>query len=210
MFIFSSYFEASPHAQESERDIEYLASAGRHSGKMIPLPLESENYESTRQYRISETVSTVLVARVGFFSQFSMFTNCANVCNGPNLIFVTKRRTSQVDSPALRKTRAAGNALMRKGEYKKAVTAFTRATTAAPGGLTGRRGGQYAVPPAPAFNAFFENAFFENAFFENAFFENAFFENAFFEKCIFLKILQIFGGLVLGCIKTKFCKKICV
>ena len=26
----------------------------------------------------------------------------------------------------------------------------------------------------------------------------------------FSKILQIFGGLVLGCIKTKFCKKICV
>ena len=26
----------------------------------------------------------------------------------------------------------------------------------------------------------------------------------------FGKILQIFGGLVLGCIKTKFCKKICV
>ena len=26
----------------------------------------------------------------------------------------------------------------------------------------------------------------------------------------FCKILQIFGGLVLGCIKTKFCKKICV
>ena len=25
-----------------------------------------------------------------------------------------------------------------------------------------------------------------------------------------LKILLIFGGLVLGCIKTKFCKKICV
>ena len=25
-----------------------------------------------------------------------------------------------------------------------------------------------------------------------------------------LKFLQIFGGLVLGCIKTKFCKKICV
>ena len=41
-------------------------------------------------------------------------------------------------------------------------------------------------------------------FFENAFFENAFFENA------FSKILQIFGGLVLGCIKTKFCKKICI
>ena len=26
----------------------------------------------------------------------------------------------------------------------------------------------------------------------------------------FCKFLQIFGGLVLGCIKTKFCKKICV
>ena len=26
----------------------------------------------------------------------------------------------------------------------------------------------------------------------------------------FCKILQIFGGLVLGCIKTKVCKKICV
>ena len=26
----------------------------------------------------------------------------------------------------------------------------------------------------------------------------------------FLQIFQIFGGLVLGCIKTKFCKKICV
>ena len=25
-----------------------------------------------------------------------------------------------------------------------------------------------------------------------------------------IKILQIFSGLVLGCIKTKFCKKICV
>ena len=24
------------------------------------------------------------------------------------------------------------------------------------------------------------------------------------------KFLQIFGGLVLGCVKTKFCKKICV
>ena len=31
-----------------------------------------------------------------------------------------------------------------------------------------------------------------------------------FSKMHFLKILQIFGGLVLGCIKTKFCKKICV
>ena len=31
-----------------------------------------------------------------------------------------------------------------------------------------------------------------------------------FSKRHFSKILQIFGGLVLGCIKTKFCKKICV
>ena len=37
-----------------------------------------------------------------------------------------------------------------------------------------------------------------------AFFENAFPKNGFFEN------LQIFGGLVLGCIKTKFCNKICV
>ena len=29
-------------------------------------------------------------------------------------------------------------------------------------------------------------------------------------KIIISKFLQIFGGLVLGCIKTKFCKKICV
>ena len=35
-------------------------------------------------------------------------------------------------------------------------------------------------------------------------------ERGIFRKCIFSKILQIFGGLVLGCIKTKFCKKICV
>ena len=31
-----------------------------------------------------------------------------------------------------------------------------------------------------------------------------------FRKMHFSKILQIFGGLVLGCIKTKFCNKICV
>ena len=30
-----------------------------------------------------------------------------------------------------------------------------------------------------------------------------------FRKMHFLKILQIFGRLVLGCIKTKFCNKIC-
>merc|ERR1712139_270316 len=33
---------------------------------------------------------------------------------------------------------------------------------------------------------------------------------AHFSTMHFSKILQIFGGLVLGCIKTKFCKKICV
>ena len=31
-----------------------------------------------------------------------------------------------------------------------------------------------------------------------------------FSKMHFSKSLQIFGGLVLGCIETKFCKKICV
>ena len=37
-----------------------------------------------------------------------------------------------------------------------------------------------------------------------------FFRKMHFRKMHFSKILQIFGGLVLGCIKTKFCKKICV
>jgi len=64
--------------------------------------------------------------------------------------FCYKKKNKSSRLPSAAKDRAAGNALMRKGEYKKAVTAFTRATTAAPGGLTGRRGGQYAVPPAPA------------------------------------------------------------
>ena len=31
-----------------------------------------------------------------------------------------------------------------------------------------------------------------------------------FRKMHFSKILQIFGGLVFGCIKPKFCKKVCV
>ena len=31
-----------------------------------------------------------------------------------------------------------------------------------------------------------------------------------YKQLHFCKFLQIFGGLVLGCIKTKFCKKICV
>lgn len=47
----------------------------------------------------------------------------------------------------------AGVALMKRGEYKKAVTAFTRATACAPGGLTGRKGGQYAIYLAQALDA---------------------------------------------------------
>merc|ERR1711965_1053621 len=37
-----------------------------------------------------------------------------------------------------------------------------------------------------------------------------YFRKMHFRKMHFSKILQIFGGLVLGCIKTKFCKKVCV
>jgi len=46
-----------------------------------------------------------------------------------------------------------GLALMKRGEYKQAVTAFTQATAAAPGGLTGRKGGQYAIYLAQALQA---------------------------------------------------------
>ena len=42
---------------------------------------------------------------------------------------------------------------MQRGEYKAAVTAFTRATAAAPGGLSGRKGGQYAIYLAEALQA---------------------------------------------------------
>merc|ERR1719486_120019 len=42
---------------------------------------------------------------------------------------------------------------MKRGEYKLAVTAFTQATAAAPGGMTGRKGGQYAVFLAQALQA---------------------------------------------------------
>ena len=42
---------------------------------------------------------------------------------------------------------------MQRGEYKAAVTAFTRATAAAPGGLSGRKGGQYAIYLAQALQA---------------------------------------------------------
>ena len=48
---------------------------------------------------------------------------------------------------------AAGNNLMLRGEYKKAVTAFTQATAAAPGGMSNRKGGQYAIYLAQALQA---------------------------------------------------------
>ena len=41
-------------------------------------------------------------------------------------------------------------------------------------------------------------------------FRNCIFRKMHFSKMHFSKFFQIFGGLVLGCIKTKFCKKICV
>ena len=47
----------------------------------------------------------------------------------------------------------AGIKLMKRGEYKQAVTAFTRATAAAPGGLSDRKGGQYAIYLAEALQA---------------------------------------------------------
>ena len=47
----------------------------------------------------------------------------------------------------------AGLAMMRRGEYKSAVTQFTRATAAAPGGLSARKGGQYAIYLAEALQA---------------------------------------------------------
>ena len=52
---------------------------------------------------------------------------------------------------------------------------------------------------------------FEKCIFKKCIFEKCIFRNCIFRKCIFhhfSKILQIFGGLVLGCIKRKFCKKI--
>ena len=47
----------------------------------------------------------------------------------------------------------SGVKLMTRGEYSMAVTAFTRATAAVPGGLTGRKGGQYAIYLAQALQA---------------------------------------------------------
>ena len=46
-----------------------------------------------------------------------------------------------------------GVQLMRRGEYRLSVKAFTQATAAAPGGLTGRIGGQYAIYLAEALQA---------------------------------------------------------
>lgn len=46
-----------------------------------------------------------------------------------------------------------GNVAMQRGSYKAAVTAFTRAVAAVPGGLTGRKGGQYAIYLAQALQA---------------------------------------------------------
>ena len=46
--------------------------------------------------------------------------------------------------------------------------------------------------------------------FRKCIFRKYIFRNCIFRKCIFRNFLQIFGGLVLRCIKTKFCKKICV
>ena len=46
-----------------------------------------------------------------------------------------------------------GIALMQRGEYKLAVTAFTQATAAAPGGMAGRKGGQYTIYLAEALQA---------------------------------------------------------
>ena len=39
----------------------------------------------------------------------------------------------------------AGVQGMRKGEYRNAVSAFTQAIAAYPGGMTTRKGGEYAV-----------------------------------------------------------------
>lgn len=46
-----------------------------------------------------------------------------------------------------------GNQLMLRGEYKLAVKAFTQAVVNAPGGMTGRKGGQYSIYLAQALQA---------------------------------------------------------
>ena len=59
-------------------------------------------------------------------------------------------------------------------------------------------------PGAPVHRLFAELEGRPTALIKVAFSRNAFSKNA------FSKNLQIFGWLVLGCTKTKFCKKICV
>ena len=56
----------------------------------------------------------------------------------------------------------------------------------------------------------FRKMHFRKMHFRKMHFSNMHFSKMHFSKMHFAKILQIFGGLVLGCIKTKFCKKICV
>ena len=51
---------------------------------------------------------------------------------------------------------------------------------------------------------------FSRMHFSKMHFSKMHFSKMHLSKMHFSKILQIFGGLVLGCIKTKFCKKICV
>ena len=56
----------------------------------------------------------------------------------------------------------------------------------------------------------FSKMHFLKMHFSKMHFSKMHFSKMHFRKMHFSKILQIFGGLVLGCIKTKFCKKICV
>ena len=59
-------------------------------------------------------------------------------------------------------------------------------------------------------DAHFSKVHFSKMHFSKVHFSKMHFSKMHFSKMHFSKILQIFGGLVLGCIKTKFCKKICV
>ena len=61
----------------------------------------------------------------------------------------------------------------------------------------------------PCLHLFFPLSVYMSPGSKNAFSKNSFSKSA-FSKNAFSNILQFFGGLVLGCIKTKFCKKICV
>ena len=67
-----------------------------------------------------------------------------------------------------------------------------------------------ADPPADAGSKLLSWAGSKEWHFSKMHFRKMHFSKMHFSKMHFSKILQIFGGLVLGCIKTKFCKKICV